>query len=124
MCPVQSTSSEVPSFRDGALPVWLAVVKSQLPAEIICIAARQRLLREEVMSIPEQIYWQQANHQTADLGCPHCCGVSSHESWCSTQNLNVRYAFQVISCPDCLTHHDSLILHALGVTWENIKHNL
>jgi hypothetical protein len=30
----------------------------------------------------------------------------------------------VISYPDCLTHHDSLILHALVVTWENTKHNL
>jgi hypothetical protein len=33
MCPVQSTSSEVVSFRDGALPVWLAVAKSHLPED-------------------------------------------------------------------------------------------
>jgi hypothetical protein len=121
MCHVQKTSSQVSSVRDRVLPMWLAMVKRQLPRRNHLHRRSQRSITEEVMPTPERIHWYQANHQTADLGCPHCCGVTSHESWCSTQNLNVRYAFQVVSYPDCLTHHDSLILHALGASWEDIK---
>lgn len=69
------------------------------------------------MPSPEQICWQESKHEPADLVCPHCRGLLSHEHWCCTQNLNVQYAFQVVYYPERLTCHDSLILHALGVTW-------
>ena len=72
------------------------------------------------MLIPEQLQHHTSPHN-ADLVCPHCRGITSHEPWCSTHNLNVRYAFQVISYPDCLSRHDAIILHALGVTWEQRK---
>ena len=72
------------------------------------------------MLIPEQLQHHTSLHN-ADFGCPHCRGITSHEHWCSTHNLNVRYAFQVVSCPDCLSRYDALILHALGVTWEERK---
>ena len=77
-----------------------------------------RFREEEGMPSPEQTYWEESKHEPADLGCPHCRGITSHEHWCCTQSANVRYAFQVVYYPDCLTHHDSLILHALGVTWK------
>ena len=54
---------------------------------------------------------------SADSACSHCSGVVCHEPWCSTKNSNVRYAFQAVLYPDCLTIQDGLILHALGVAW-------
>jgi hypothetical protein len=68
--------------------------------------------------IAKQIVWHHENQYTADSACSHCSGVVSHEPWCSTKNLNVRYAFQAVLYPDCLTIQDGLILHALGVAWE------
>ena len=68
--------------------------------------------------VPETEVWHHENQYTADSACSHCSGVVSHEPWCSTKNSNVRYAFQAVLYPDCLTIHDGLILHALGVAWE------
>jgi len=72
--------------------------------------------------VPKQNAWHHENQYTADSACSHCSGVLSHEPWCSTQNSNVRYAFQAVLYPDCLTVQDTLILHALGVAWEGKKH--
>jgi len=53
----------------------------------------------------------------AEERCIHCERVSDHEHWCITQNPDVRYAFTVAVYPNLLTLQDSLMLHALGVTW-------
>jgi hypothetical protein len=71
------------------------------------------------MPVPEQNVWNHANQYSADSACAHCEGVASHEQWCSTQSSRVRYAFQAVLYPDCLTVQDALILHALGVAWES-----
>jgi hypothetical protein len=68
--------------------------------------------------VPEQNVWHHEDQYTGDSACSHCSGVVSHEPWCSTRNSNVRYAFQAVLYPDCLTIQDGLILHALGVAWE------
>ena len=68
--------------------------------------------------VPKQNVWHNENQYGADSACSHCSGVVSHEKWCSTKNSNVRYAFQAVLHPDCLTIQDGLILHALGVAWE------
>jgi len=61
------------------------------------------------------------NQYNADSSCAHCEGVIRHERWCLTQNADVRYAFQVALYPKHLTLQDSLILHALGVSWNGDK---
>jgi len=52
-----------------------------------------------------------------DAACLHCEGVTRHKHWCLTQNAEVRYALQAAVYPQLLTLQDSLILHALGVSW-------
>ena len=69
------------------------------------------------MSLSEQSVWRHGNQYNADSACTHCGGVVSHESWCSSENARVRYAFQAASHPGQLTTQDALILHALGVAW-------
>jgi hypothetical protein len=56
-----------------------------------------------------------------DAACLHCERVTRHEHWCLTQSADVRYAFQVAVYPNLLTLQDSLILHALGVSWDGKK---
>ena len=73
------------------------------------------------MLIPKQPVWRYDNQYSADLACKHCKGVIRHEPWCLTQNADVRYAFQVAFYPNHLTLQDHLILHALGVAWNDSK---
>ncbi len=73
------------------------------------------------MSLSEQSVSQPANQYSADSACAHCEGIVSHEAWCSSTNANVRYAFDVALHPDHLTTQDTLILHALGVMWNDSK---
>jgi len=68
--------------------------------------------------VPKQNAWHHENQDAPDSACSHCSGVVSHEPWCITKNSNVRYAFEAVLYPDCLTIQDGLILHALGVVWE------
>jgi len=70
----------------------------------------------------KQKIWYETGQPSVDLACTHCQGVTRHEPWCKTQNLSVYYAFYVVSHPDRLTVQDTLILHALGVTWDAAKH--
>ena len=70
------------------------------------------------MSTPKQFEWHRSDEDNADASCFHCGGCILHEAWCSTQNINVRYAFQIAAHLEVLSVQDSLILHALGVKWD------
>ena len=73
------------------------------------------------MSLSGQPVWRHANQYSADSACSHCEGILSHEPWCSSQNARVRYALQAALHRDRLTTQDVLILHALGVIWDDSK---
>ena len=73
------------------------------------------------MSIRQPAMSRHEKSPVEDAACLHCECLTYHESWCITQNADVRYAFQVAVYPNLLTLQDRLILHALGVTWSNSK---
>ena len=73
------------------------------------------------MPIPKQSVAHHENRYSAESACAHCEGITHHELWCLTQNADVRYAFQVVFSPSHLTLQDHLILHALGVAWDEKK---
>jgi hypothetical protein len=73
------------------------------------------------MSLSEQSLLRHANRYSADSACANREGIVSHEAWCSSKNARVRYAFEVALYPDRLTTQDTLILHALGVIWNDSK---
>jgi len=73
------------------------------------------------MPIPKQTVWRRENQYSAESACAHCEGIIRHQPWCITQNADVRYAFQAALYPNQLTLQDSLILHALGATWNGKK---
>lgn len=64
--------------------------------------------------------WFHSNRYSAQAECEHCAGIVRHESWCISVDPVVFYAYQVVLEPSKLTLADSLILHALGVTWGNM----
>ena len=61
--------------------------------------------------------WYHTNRYSAQSACEHCQGIVRHERWCITLDPHVQYAFGVILEPEKLTISDTLILHALGVSW-------
>ena len=63
--------------------------------------------------------WYHSNRYCAQAACAHCGGIVRHETWCITLDPVVYYAYRVVLDPSQLTLSDSLILHALGVAWEN-----
>ena len=69
------------------------------------------------MSIHQQVIRRHEKKLVASERCLHCECLTDHQPWCITQNPDVRYAFTVAVYPNLLTLQDSLILHALGVTW-------
>ena len=69
------------------------------------------------MPVQDELPLRHSNQYSADSACVHCDGVIRHESWCATQNANVRDAFQAALYSDKLSVGDGLILHALGVVW-------
>jgi len=73
------------------------------------------------MPMSRQSVAHHENRYSADSACAHCEGVTCHEPWCLTQSADVRYAFQVALYPQLLTVQDHLILHALGVAWDEKK---
>ena len=58
------------------------------------------------------------NRCSADAACAHCGGIIRHERWCITRDPVVYYAYQIVADPSRLTPGDALILHSLGVSWE------
>jgi hypothetical protein len=69
------------------------------------------------MSAVSSSTWFHSNRYTAQSACEHCGGVIRHESWCITMDPVVYYAYEIVIDPTRLTLADSLILHALGVSW-------
>jgi len=63
--------------------------------------------------------WYHSGQYHAQAACDHCGGVVRHEKWCITRNPVIQYAYGVVNEPGRLTLRDRLILHALGVAWEN-----
>lgn len=61
--------------------------------------------------------WYHSNRYNAQAACEHCEGVVRHEPCISIDPI-VYYAYEVFD-PSKLTLADSLILHALGATWES-----
>lgn len=56
---------------------------------------------------------------SAAAACQHCRGVGEHEPWCITRDPGVYYAYSIVSQASMLTYADTLILHSLGVTWND-----
>jgi len=63
--------------------------------------------------------WYHSNQYNAQATCDHCGGIIRHEKWCITRNTVIQYAYGVVNEPGKLMLRDRLILHALGVSWDN-----
>lgn len=68
-------------------------------------------------SVSSATTWFHSNRYAAQSACEHCGGIIRHESWCITLDPVVYYAYEIVINPNRLTLADSLILHALGVSW-------
>ena len=53
-----------------------------------------------------------SNRYHADASCKHCGGLIRHESWCTTSNERVFYAYAVVLDPGKGQLADRLIRHA------------
>jgi len=62
--------------------------------------------------------WYYSNQPSAHIPCEHCGGVLRHEKWCITCDPIVQYAYGIVVDVKKLTFRDRLILHSLGVLWE------
>jgi hypothetical protein len=62
--------------------------------------------------------WYHSNQYAAASACEHCGGIIRHGRWCITCNALVQYAYGAVLDAAKLTLTDSLILHALGVSWQ------
>jgi hypothetical protein len=60
-----------------------------------------------------------SNRFHAQAACVHCEGIIRHELWCITLDRAVYYAYEIVADPGKITVSDSLILHSLGVTWQD-----
>ena len=64
--------------------------------------------------------WHQLNRHNT-LPCEHCDGVFRHLSWCMCVAPDVLYAYEIVADPGRLTVGDALMLHALGVAWDDTR---
>jgi hypothetical protein len=71
----------------------------------------------KAMSENQQTEPIDANHAQHSSVCGHCGGGTTHETWCITCNIVVRYAYGIVMDAHRLTLGDAIILHALGVEW-------
>ena len=62
--------------------------------------------------------WYYGNQPSAQNPCDHCGGILRHEKWCITCDPVVQYAYGIVLDVKKLTFRDRLILHSLGVSWE------
>jgi len=65
------------------------------------------------------VRWYHLNQYNALAACEHCQGVIRHEPWCMCAAPAVWYAYEVVADPSKLTMGDALMLHALGVVWDD-----
>jgi hypothetical protein len=70
------------------------------------------------MSVKPAASWYHSNQYNEQATCEHCGGVVRHEKWCITCDPLVRYAYGAVLDSETLTLRDRLILHALGVSWD------
>ena len=63
--------------------------------------------------------WFHSNRYHAQAACLHCKGVIRHEPWCMEVDTSISYAYEIVANPHRLTAADALILHSLGVTWDD-----
>jgi hypothetical protein len=64
--------------------------------------------------------WYHLNRYNT-LPCEHCDGIIRHASWCMCVAPDVLYAYEIAADPSKLTVGDALILHALGVAWDDTQ---
>ena len=62
--------------------------------------------------------WYHRNQFNGQAPCEHCGRIVRHEHWCVTRDGLVQYAFGAVQDPSALMFRDRLILHALGVAWD------
>jgi hypothetical protein len=60
---------------------------------------------------------QQVCLSDENMPCARCDGQAVCEPWCETVNGCVRYAYNAVLHPNCLSVGDHIILHSLGVQW-------
>ena len=65
--------------------------------------------------------WFHLNRYNALAACEHCRGIIRHEPWCMLVAPIVSYAYEIVTDPSKLTVGDALMLHALGVAWDETK---
>ena len=63
--------------------------------------------------------WFHSNRYHAQAACQYCQGIIRHESWCLEADPGIAYAHDIIADPKQLTTADALILHSLGVRWDD-----
>ena len=66
----------------------------------------------------KNLKWYHFNRYNALGACEHCQGIIHHEPWCMFVVPIVKYASEIVADRSKLTRGDALILHALGVTWD------
>lgn len=71
------------------------------------------------MPLAETKKWDYSNQECAESNCDYCGGTIWHEPWCATQNALVAYAYLTAAGAAPLSEQDTLMLHALGVTWND-----
>ena len=65
-----------------------------------------------------EVRWYQFTRYDALSACEHCEGVARHEPWCMFVAPIGSCACHIEVDPSKLTIGDALILHALGVAWD------
>ncbi len=64
--------------------------------------------------------WYHLNRHNT-LPCKHCDGIVCALPWCMCIDPDVLYAYEVVAEPRKLSIGDALILHALGVAWDDTR---
>lgn len=83
-----------------------------------CVEFVQRSEWRRSMFVKPAASWYHSNQYHEQAACEHCGGVVRHEKWCIPCDPLVRYAYGAVLDSGTLTLRDRLILHALGVSWQ------
>lgn len=65
-----------------------------------------------------RLKWHHRSQYNAESTCEYCRGVTRHEPWCVFEAPIVLYAHDIVADPSKLAMGDALMLHALGVAWD------
>lgn len=69
------------------------------------------------MNLQNNLRTQQVCLPEENMSCARCGGQGVCEPWCEAVNACVRYAYDAVLHPNCLSVGDHIILHSLGVRW-------